>query len=1196
MLFNNNSRNLKGALIMFTRLLLSVVLLSTDCDAALGAYYNVTTLAGGGVGGSLLGSGSVNGVGTNALFYNPYGVALDSVGNVYVADNNNNNIRMISSGGTTTTLAGGGGNGKTSGYVNGVGTNALFWDPRALTLDSAGNVFVVATSSHRICVISTGKIVTTLAGGKLAGIPSGSANGVGTNALFFNPKALTLDLVGNIYVADMSNNIIRFISISGLVTTFAGGGVNVTLSGFANGEGTNALFNQPSGVTLDSAGNVYVADTYNNIIRFISTSGIVATFVGGGLTGTSSGSVNGEGTSALFYHPYGVASDLTGYIYVADYGNNMIRVISTAKIVTTLAGGGMRGTLPGSMNGVGTNALFLRPSGIALDVTGNVYVADSGNNKIRVLNITLQCPIGSICLGGMITTCPPGYFCPTSFTAPIPCAATGSYSPTGSSTTCAPCPSGSYCTIPANITTCPSGNYCPSSSTAPNPCATGTYSISVGASSNLTCAPCPSGSYCTIPTNITTCPPGYFCPLSSTAPLPCTAGSYTPISSRSTCLLCPPGSWTATPSSIICDQFCEPGTFLSYMGGAKSSDCLPCPQGTYANSAGASSCTSCSAGKASATIGASDASTCTKCDAGLFAAIASSTCSSCPINSYADAQQGSCLVGIFSCPLGTASISSVAPTSITSCALLTCPPPLTFAVDKSTCTGCAVNTSGVYPVCTPCAMGSICPGLTAAPLADSTFFLSTSITSCPLLTGASSLTPRLSTHTLSPGFTWLTGVLSADNAIVSGIVFASLTLLLFAAARMSSSIATAADALLIRFDAFALSVPRRFDYPNDLKPRPIGGVFTLIGGIAFATLALVLILQRAADNINIQRSVVVLDTLAAAAAAALPVFSSQPWGAGLQVRITASGDGDICASGATWSATDVGWRFTSVASCGGSAASQLIFSCADCVLSALSSISISLHYSCQSLRIEAAAMDGSGAVTAYALPLRETTAAPGSLLSSIMWTLPILLSVVNSTVSPSGRGFTLTEASHLVTSQTLTAAVGGGLAVLPTASSIGIKIALPLNTFYAVTVLSEKQSIILLFTSIVGLAGVFGFFGTLLGATDYAAKLTLCALPCARKTITGVPNEKVAEGGRGEGIDISITATDNPLRAPVNTILEKPLSTPFNTPLDAPLPAQTDAPRWRKVEDGEDTFFVCVESNATAWELPPGAVLVTDSL
>ena len=599
------------------------------------------------------------------------------------------------------------------------------------------------------------------------------------------------------------------------------------------------------------------------------------------------------------------------------------------------------------------------------------------------------------------------------------------------------------------------------------------------------------------------------------------------------------------------------------MGGASADGCADCLAGSYSDSAGAATCTSCPAGSASARARATDAAACAPCAPSTYAPAGSSACSACPPGSTPDAARASCLVGVFVCPAGSAPSTSAAPTSLASCAPLLCAPPLALAADGSACAGCAANTSGAFPACESCAAPGLCPGLTAAPLVPAAAFASSA--ACPLLTGAAALGPALASRALAAGFPLLTGVLTVDNAIIAGVALASLALLVFAAARASSTVAAVADAALARFDAFAQSVNGAVDAPLKRRPRPIGGTCTLLGGIAFVTIALTLGLQRAADNVAAVESVVALTDARRAAALALPVFSAAPWGAGLQVRVTASGDGGVCASGATWAATDAGWALSRVATCAGSGASQLVFACADCALTPTSSLSISLHYSCQSLLVEAAAMDAAGAVTAFALPAAETAAAPGARLSTISWTLPTLLSVVNSTVSPSARGFTLTAASHAVAAAPLPAAPGGGLAVVPTAAAVRITIALPLNAFYASTVLSEKQSITALLSSIVGLAGIFGLFGSLLGAADYAATLDPCAAARARNARKAVAGgARAVEGaearGGGDG-----AATVNPLRA---------------------------AARWRRASDGVDEWFVELETGATAWERPEGAVLV----
>lgn len=587
----------------------------------------------------------------------------------------------------------------------------------------------------------------------------------------------------------------------------------------------------------------------------------------------------------------------------------------------------------------------------------------------------------------------------------------------------------------------------------------------------------------------------------------------------------------------ICDQFCAAGNFLATAGGASAAACARCPDGSFSKVEGASACEP--------------------------------------------------------CPAGTASVANG-----TACAPLACASPLAFSADRSVCVGCAANTSGAYPACAPCARDSVCPGGTAVPLAGATALAAAAAAaataSCALLTGAGSLAPVLAGRSLGPGLAWLTGVLSVDKTLLSGLACAALAALLFAIGRVSPVVAPTVDALLVRFDAFAQSVPRQLDRPLDRKARPIGGTFSLLGGIAFVTLALSLVLARAADNVNAQRSVVVLDAGAAAAAAALPVFSAAPWGSGLQVRITASGNDGACASGATWAATDAGWTVARTPSCGGAAVSQLVFACADCVLTPMSSLRITLPYSCQSLRVEAAAMDGAGVVAAFALPVAETTAALGTLLATISWTLPTLLSVVNSSVSPSARGYTLASSTHVVTTTALAAAAGGGLVVSPSDAAVVISISLPLNLFYATTVLTEKQSIAALLASIVGLAGVFSLFGSLLSATDVVAEMARTRAADdtgrARKARAIVYSEPQANGDTG-----TVALTGNPLilRAADGVDgSDGPNGADGAGGVDGSDGVGVDGAEWRVVHDGADVWFEAVLTGKPSWRLPIGAILV----
>ncbi|MGY6648172.1 Ig-like domain-containing protein [Wenyingzhuangia sp. IMCC45574] len=267
----------------------------------------VTLLAGRGF------EGSSNGTGAEAYFNNPYGVAADAAGNIYVADRSNHRICKITPAGVVTTLAGL----EISGNINGTGTAARFKGPNGVAVDAAGNVYVADTGNHSIRKITPAGVVTTLAGTGSAG----NANGNGTNASFNSPVALAIDATGNIYVADANSHNIRKIDTAGNVTTLAGTGS----VGNANGKGIAASFNSPRGLAVDAFGNIYVADMSNHQIRKIDTAGNVTTLAGTG----SIGSTNGTGTNTSFNNPRGVAIDAFGNIYVADQSNHKIRKIET---------------------------------------------------------------------------------------------------------------------------------------------------------------------------------------------------------------------------------------------------------------------------------------------------------------------------------------------------------------------------------------------------------------------------------------------------------------------------------------------------------------------------------------------------------------------------------------------------------------------------------------------------------------------------------------------------------------------------------------------------------------------------------------------------------------------------------------------------------------------------------------------------
>ena len=306
-----------------------------------------------------------------SVFFVPWEAALDSAGNVYVADMGLDEIFKVTPSGVVTTLAG---SADQSGSSDGTGSAARFFSPYGVAVDSAGNVYVADSNNDEIREISPSGVVTTLAGS--AG-QHGSSDGTGTAARFSNPGSVAVDSAGNVYVTDYSNQEIRKITPSGVVTTLAGSPHQV---GSIDGTGSAARFDNPTGIAVDSASNVYVADEYNDEIREITSSGAVTTLAG---SAGQAGSADGTGSAAQFDWPEDVAVDNVGNVYVADMDNDEVRAITPSGIVTTLAGSAGQ---TGSSNGAVTAARFNRPTGLAVDSEGNIYVADSGNGAIRLVS------------------------------------------------------------------------------------------------------------------------------------------------------------------------------------------------------------------------------------------------------------------------------------------------------------------------------------------------------------------------------------------------------------------------------------------------------------------------------------------------------------------------------------------------------------------------------------------------------------------------------------------------------------------------------------------------------------------------------------------------------------------------------------------------------------------------------------------
>ncbi len=343
----------------------------------------ITTVAGSGIAGY----GGDGGPAIDAKIYTPFGLAVDAAGNLYIAVSFNHAVRKVTPAGIITTIAGTASPGFSG--EGGTATSARLYNPAGIAVDAAGNLFIADSGNNRVRKVAPGGIITTIAGRETAGYCCDG--GFAVYGQFTNPNAVALDAAGNLYITDSGNHRIRKITAAatgfGIISTIAGTGT-ARYSG-DGGFATSAQLNSPTAVTVDSAGNVYIADSTNERIRKITPAGIITTVAGDGSTGY--GGDGGQATSAQLRSPSGVAVDAKGNLYFSDKNNHRIRKVTPAGIITTVAGTGTQGY--GGDGGPPASARLTTPGVLAFDAAGKLYVADVGNDRVRRITLPATPPL-----------------------------------------------------------------------------------------------------------------------------------------------------------------------------------------------------------------------------------------------------------------------------------------------------------------------------------------------------------------------------------------------------------------------------------------------------------------------------------------------------------------------------------------------------------------------------------------------------------------------------------------------------------------------------------------------------------------------------------------------------------------------------------------------------------------------------------
>ena len=359
----------------------------------------ITTIAGTGD----YGNGGDGGPATSAQFMDPYGVAMDSFENLYIVDNMNHKVRMVNSAGIITTFAGTGAYG--SSGDGGAATSARLNAPQAVAVDLiSGSVYIADSGNGKIRVVNSTGIITTFAGTTDYSSSFYSYDCAATSALLVNPSGIAVDRLGNLYIGtgspyeSGSNKVLLVAHDTGFVTLFAGCASNCD-DGYDGGPATLAVLSTPSGIAVDAHLNLYIStksiSSSSNVVLLVRATGIIKVFAGSSSDGSLGNGDNGPASSAILRSPSGIAVDVDGNVYISDQMNNNIRLITNGTgIITTFAGGYNNYEL--GDNGAATDAYLNSPSGLAVDTNGkgSLYIADINNYRVRKVTSTYNYPTG----------------------------------------------------------------------------------------------------------------------------------------------------------------------------------------------------------------------------------------------------------------------------------------------------------------------------------------------------------------------------------------------------------------------------------------------------------------------------------------------------------------------------------------------------------------------------------------------------------------------------------------------------------------------------------------------------------------------------------------------------------------------------------------------------------------------------------